>query len=567
MGDLISGKHARRRAPDKRGGSGAGRLGPFALAIPLFLISIALLTPALTFVDLLGIQLNLVGQRVLSFLAMATGLSTTFVALHEFVKMKGGTWRPRKKFLIVGSVVAVSVALIASLAFFNDPYLNLRRMSGTQDIATLPFVHPDGSRTQAFKDLATGLAENLADKLPANTVEPYLEVDAPLHQLAESKNSGIDDWTADFAVRSGADLIFSGVIDDQSDSQIRIRPAIYISPVLVPEAMELSGWVLGPWMPAVGGLDSSRGRESILRAFLHDGLSLVHFVDALDAWRVGDVALADRLLRAIPIDDNQGLIPVDMLYLFRGHARQLVALNTGASDGRRSKLLASAAADYQRISASSSSAVRARLSLAGNEYLRSSGRLCSRKKADRHGLEHAAKELNLIAGLSEIRPTVRIAALINFAQTQACLRRAHWSGDEAKISSVLAEIRAFDTSDANIAPVVEHAQAIGRALEAEQAHGAGNVAEALDLMRQAIALSAAPRERGTWWGFVSIWERQRCSDTAARDALQNSTEQYQLAVSTGRMKQETLDRFLDQAMTDLNRENKGCTNHESSPSQ
>ena len=564
MGDLISAKSARTKAASQKNGSRPKKSGRLSVALASLAAAVLVLPTAPAIMESLGLQLSTAGQRLTGILAVVVALIALPIALHELVEKYGKSWRTRTKKLFMFSALAVGAGFLILLAWFQDPYAKIAHMTGTQDVAVLGFVRPDGSRTQPLEDLADDLVERLTGQLPSGKAMSYAEVHAPLHRLLEAESSEIVGWTAEFAERSGADLVFAGVVDDQSGPQIRIRPAIYVSPALVPEAMELSGWTVGPWLPASGGLDSYRGRQSILEAFLHDGVSIAHFVDALDAWRVGDLVEADRLLGSIPTD-SQGLLSVDMLHLFRGHARQLVALNMDVAD--RQILLASAAADYRSIPASSIIAVRARLSLATNEYHRSSGRLCSSTDANQEGLKHAATELGSIARQAEIRPAVRLAALVNFAQVLACMRRAQMPVDEAELANALTDIRTFETQDANLRPLVSRAQAYGRAIEAEQARRAGREAQALDLLHEAISLSATPRDLGLWWGWISIWEAQRCNDAAARSALQQATEQYRLAVSGGRMAQESAERIIDSAKTDLDQAQERCTSHEGRPSQ
>jgi hypothetical protein len=563
-GDLISAKPARTGAVSQENGSRSRKSGRLSVALASLAAAVLVLPTAPAIMESLGLQLSAAGQRLTGILAVVVAVIALFIALRELVEKYGESWRPRTKKLFLLCTLAVGAGLLILLAAFYDPYVNLPRMTGTQDVAVLGFVRTDGSGTQPLEDLATDLASRLDGQLPIGQAESYAEVRAPLDRLLEAEGAEIGGWTTEFVERSGADLVFAGVVDDQSGPQIRIRPAIYVSPALVPEAMELSGWTVGPWLPASGGLDSHRGRQSILQAFLHDGVSIARFVNALDAWRVGDLVEADRLMGSVSTE-SQGLLSVDMLHLFRGHARQLVALNIHTAD--RQNLLASAAAEYRSIPASSTIAVRARLSLATNEYHQSSGRYCTPTKVNQEGLEHAATELGGIAAQTEIRPAVRLAARVNFAQVLACMRRAELPVNEDEFTRVLADIRAFETVDENLRPLALRAQALGRAIEAEQARRAGREAQALDLIHEAISLSANPRDLGLWWGYISFWEARRCNDSAARSALQQATEQYRVAVSGGRMTQGSFERFVKTAESDLDQVQERCTSHEIRPSQ
>jgi hypothetical protein len=563
----MSAKSAPKNVPDKKNGNGSQskRSGRLSVAVATLAAAVLVLPLAPAIFESLGLQLSIAGQRITGILAAIVAVIALPIALQELVQKYGHSWRPRTRKLFIFSALATGAVLVFFLALFNDPYVTLPRMPGTQDVAILGFVRPDGSRTQPLEDLAVELADQLAGQLATGTASSYAAVRPPLHKLQEAENSEMSEWTTEFIERSGADLVLAGIVDDQSGPQIRVQPAIYVSPALVPEAMELSGWTVGTWLSASGTLESRRGRESVLTAFLQDGLSIAHFVDALDAWRVGDLAEADRLLENIPAE-SQGLLSVDMLYLFRGHARQLVALNTDVVG--REDLLVGAAAYYRSIPVSSTIAVRAELSLAINEYHRSSGRLCSPGEINKEGLEHASTELQRVVGLAQIRPPVRLAAMVNLAQVLACMRRAGLPVDDAKLASVLTDIRAFETPDVVLRPLVLRTQALGRAIEAEQARKAGRHAQALDLIHQSIAMSANPRDLGLWWGWVSIWEAQRCDDVAARNALREAVAQYQLAVDVGRMTQQSVDRFVHIAVTDLDELQERCVHpNETHPSQ
>ena len=324
--------------------------------------AVAIIPVAVSMVQLLEIQLSRNGRLLVAVLTVIASVVTLGFALKKIVGTYASHWGARRQAVAVFSGMLAFGLLVISLVAFRDPFATLPRLTGTQDVASLGFIRPDGSSSPDLDDTSAEIARELGAQMPESAVVSYAGLtDPPLESLGEDELAPLDDWTADFAQKTGADFVIAGVVDDASSGQLRVRPAVYISPALVPEAPELAGWSVGEWAVVVGDLSSRRGRERLQTAYLSDSVELARFVDALDAWRVGNVVEARELLDQVEAASDVGILPQDLVQLFRGHAKQLEALRFGGSD--RNGLLAQAARHYASVANDSSIALRARLSL------------------------------------------------------------------------------------------------------------------------------------------------------------------------------------------------------------
>jgi hypothetical protein len=380
-------------------------------------------------------------------------------------------------------------------------------MTGTQDVASIGFIRHDGSDLDQSSDLSESLVGLLQPKLPRTTVKSYASLNAPLIGLLQTDHAGLRAWTDEFLTRSGAAIVIAGVVDD-SGQQLTIRPAIYIRPGSIPEAPELMDWVVGPPSIVVGGLDSTRGRQSLFDGVVGSGVEVASFVDALDAWRVGHVDEAVQLLSDLPTTSSGGLLSADFVHLFRGHALELQA--EAAEPAKRSALLVSAFDEYQAISADSPLSGRALVSLATNEYLRALGRLCTPETVDAPLLRDSIAHLKAQSGNQDLPTISRLAANVNYAQAARCAVRARLSTDRATVATALNTVRQSQPSDLNTKEVTHRIQALGRSMEAESAQEVGDEVGAERLIDEAISLTADPSDRGRWYGLKSIWQQQVC---------------------------------------------------------
>ncbi len=531
-------------------GRGFARVG-LSLALAVVLL------PATTgIVTLLNRPLGPAGQWLLSALTVGGTVLALMVSAAEVMRRlaPGASRRWR-----AGAVTAIAgtFALILSLFIaLEDPFAKLPKMSGTQDVASLGFVRPDGSSTD-LDELSQVLVDQLGPALPGRDVVSYAAITNPPLELLGRPDSGeLEDWTAKFMEASGADIIVAGIVDDQSDRQVRLRPALYVRPSLVPEAPELVGWMAGQWTIGVGDTGSRRGQQSLLSAYLEDGVDLAKFVDALDAWRVGRTGEAEGLLDVQAGWRTGNLFSADFIHLFRGHALQLTALR-GPSAGREA-LLIEAADEYRSIDLRSVIGLRARLSLANNDYLRSVGSLCRSGTVDASRLINAATILEQLSKDHRLMPVSRLTASVNFAQARVCAMRAGISSDRESIAAALLRVRSFKPDEGPSLAVVLDLKALGRSIEGILAESSGDTPKAITLMREAIELTDDTVDRGRWWGFISLWESRLCDIAEAYDAHNEAVSQYHAAAEAGRISQDFLGEYRIASASELAATAKTC---------
>jgi hypothetical protein len=545
---------------------------------------LAVFPAVVTAVDALDLTLNRAGRLVLTVLTIGSAVGTLALGVDGAIRTYGTSWSRRRRRTTAAAAAGAFAVILAVVVTLQDPFPTLERLPGTQDVASVGFVRPDGSTTPALADLSQGLVDRLsatlAEHLPESDSQVVSYAPVPAEQLrglVEGGSPELERWTAELVSRTEAELLLAGVVDD-SDRQLRIRPAIYVHPELVPEVPELMGWIVGPWTIGVGGLESRRGRESLLEAFLADGTAVARFVDALDAWRVGDVAETEALLAAVLQEREAELFSADLLRLFHGHALQRLALvaasaaagagadgpepgdagSNGVTTASSRELLQRAAEQYAAIGGDSPIALRARLSLATNTYLQSVGRLCAPDSVDAARLDQARSDLRAFTREDRLPPASRAAALVNYVQAERCAGRAGMASDEDGVREALAGIRSIPVTDELTGQAVERVQALGLSIEAEIAQEAGATGRAVALLREAAALTDDPADRGRWWGFISIWEAGRCNLGGARAAFDEAREQYEAAAGAGRISPEFVSRYTAAAQRELAEQDERC---------
>jgi hypothetical protein len=507
-------------------------------------VGVAIIPASVELVDLFDIQLSSTGRWLLTVLTVTASGIAVGAAVNTLVKEKAPALGPARRLAIVIGALTGLAILTAVFIGLRDPFAAIPRMTGTQDVASIGFIRADGTALAPSSDLSDGLVQQLQPALRYATVRSYASLNAPLDGLLHTDHTGLRDWTDEFLTRSGAAIVVAGVVDD-AGAQISVRPAIYVRPSSIPESPELMDWVVGPSSIVVGGLDSTRGRQSLFDSFIGSGTTVAAFVDALDAWRVGHIDEAARLFTALPTDAPGGLLSADLVHLFRGHA---IELQAQADDTARHGALLSAAADeYNAIAHGSPMAGRALVSLATNEYLRAIGNLCSHDTVNAPLLLSSVEHLKAQTA-NESLPTIsRLAALLNYAQANRCAVRAGLSADTGSSSTALRTIRNFIATDAIIITAVQRIQALARSIEAQATQESGDLAAANQLIQEAISLTGDPSDRGRWYGLLSLWQQQACHLPEARQSLDLSLQQYREAAKNQRITSDYLDRYTKAA--------------------
>jgi len=543
-----------RRAPQAEGGPRGRGLAKIGLLIAL---AVALLPATTSIVESLDRPLGPTGRWLLSALTVGGTLLALAVSVAEIVRRLAPEASRRWRAGAVTAITGVFALLLSLFVVLEDPFAELPKMGGTQDVASLGFVRPDGSSTRDLDELSQVLVDQLGSALPEREVVSYAAVtDPPLELLGGPDSGELEDWTAKFMEASGADIILAGIVDDQSDRQVRVRPALYVRPSLIPEAPELVGWIAGQWTIGVGDTGSRRGQQSLLSTYLQDGVALARFVDALDAWRVGRMGEAEGILDVIASRSTGNLFSVDFVHLFRGHALQLTGIR--GPSARREVLLIEAADEYNSIDLRSAIGLRARLSLANNDYLRSVGSLCQPGTVDASRLVDVATTLEELSGDRRLTPISRLTASVNFAQAQTCAIRASISSDRESVNAALLQVRSFKPGEGTSLAVALDLKALGRSIEGMLAESSGDIPKAITLMREAIELTDDAVDRGRWWGFISLWESLLCDLAEAYEARESAISQYHIAAEAGRVSQEFLDEYSIASASRLATATKTC---------
>ena len=528
-----------RSAPRADGGPRDRGLARVGLSVALAVV----LLPATTgIVALLNRPLGSTGRWLLSALTVGGTVLALAVSVVEIMRRLAPGASRRWRAGAVMAVAGIFAFILSLFVVLEDPFAALPKMSGTQGVASLGFVRPDGSSTGDLDELSQVLVNQLGPALPGREVVSYAAItDPPLELLGRPDSGELEDWTAKFMEASGADIILAGIVDDQADRQVRLRPALYVRPSLIPEAPELVGWIVGQWTIGVGDTGSRRGQQSLLSSYLKDGVALARFVDALDAWRVGRTGEAENLLDVLASSRTGNLFSADFLRLFRGHALQLTALR--GPSAQREALLIEAAEEYRSIDLRSVLGLRARLSLADNNYLRSVGSLCQPDTVDASRLVDAAATLEQLSQDRRLMPVSRLTASVNFAQARMCAIRAKISLDRDSVAAALLQVRSFEPDEGPSFVVVLDLKALGRSIEGILAESSGDTRKAIALMREAIELTDDSVDRGRWWGFISLWESRLCNLAEAYEARDEAISQYQAAAEAGRISQDFLEEY------------------------
>jgi tetratricopeptide (TPR) repeat protein len=551
---LKSDGSARKGAPTR----------PALLMAGLGLTAVAAMVPAVAAIlGLLHIELTKTGELILTCLLVATGAIALVASLNRLVRETLPDARPATRRLVVAGSAAAGAVLLGGLLLLRDPFANLPQLTGTQDIAVLGFVRPDGSHTAQLDAVSTDLADGIENEIARSQVASYAGLTKPpLELLRDPEPDQLESWTSDFVDNTGAEIVIAGIIDDVSGIQVRAQPAIWVRPGLIPEAPELVGWIVGTSAPLTGGLSSQVARDQLVDAYLSDAVALASFVSALDNWRAGNPEEAqetlDELLQSAEGSTSEGtLLSADMLHLFRGHALQMSA--TRGPVEQRADMLDEAAADYAAIDSSSPLNVRAQLSAATNDYLRSVGDLCRRDTVDANRLDSAAFRLDALRVDERLTDVGRLTAEVNFSRARRCLDQAAGTTPAAALRQSLNRVRNTPDKTGDVTgPIISSLKSLSRSMEAEISMEEGDLETAITLMSEAIDLSGDAVDRWRWWGFIALWNGELCALNEARAARTEAMAQMDAAVSAGELPSSLRDDYAARSQRDLDAAEDDC---------
>ena len=462
-----------------------------------------------------------------------------------------GVRRARLRLSVQAASVAIA-ALIAGLviaqAALQSPPAPLPRLSRLPNVAVVGFASQDSGQPQlVLDDVTVSLTQELERSLTGTEVHDYVpERRLPLSQLAQPTHQVLDIQTKSFADQTNAAIILGGLVSSGPAGQTSVTPAIYVRADQVVDAPELSGWYVSDVIPMDLGWESASGRDAVVSQLVGRMRGLTDFVNALDLWRSRRVNEASDEFSTLlsnhsgtVLQDGGGFVTSDLIHLFRGHALEQEALD-GIAANWRSELDA-AQADYQAIRTDSPIYRRARLSLAGNSYLRSIGPVpsCRADTVVPSGLERAELTLRELADDPGFTDIGRLKASVNLAQVEQCRVTAGLVPDDGTVIRFAERVRvARDVSGS------EELRALAISIEAVHSADSGDLPEATASIKEAIGLERRFVTRGLWLGLLASWSYSRCDLTEGDQARQSSITQLQESVANGEATTQQLNDYL-----------------------
>jgi hypothetical protein len=495
--------------------------------------------------------------NVVSALALVAGFVIAIVkALGE--DLTKASRRARGAF-IAGVVLSSILLLVAGLA--TRVVAPLHRMPGTSDVAVIGIHAPTPEQQSEFNDVAASLAKVLPHAPDAEVHNYSGQVKAPLDQLRRSETSPeLNRWLIDFLAKTDAELIIAGYASSGPGAQTSIQLLAFIPAELSTDAAELVGWYAFRTYRADRTLDSTRTRRALVDAMASEYSGLASFLQGLDAWQSGYAreavtAFSDAINRQ---PTNRSTTLQDLARLFRGHA--LETQSQGANPRDRAELLLSARDDYTAIAASSPITVRARLSLATNQYLRASGAGCKPGSPTIRELVESSAVLAEIADNPGLPQLPRLRAKVNRAQVEHCLLNAGYAGASERLRPLLAELTAVplpNEPDLRVG-ALRQIKALAFSIQAVLLAEGESFAEAVDSIANALELDPRYERQALWLGLKSIWLLRRCHLQEGAKAQQESLVQLEAAVTAERLPRSEIERYANAFSTDLEEARRRC---------
>ncbi|KPI05801.1 hypothetical protein OV450_3928 [Actinobacteria bacterium OV450] len=521
-------------------------LGLFAACVPCALLVVEKLGSALPPVPLV--------------LAILAALAGYVLAVRTVVGERFGQHPRRSRILVWSAAAGLFLGSVAVLLVFRPPPPPLTRMSGARDVAVVGFAAEGGRQgRQVLDDVAAAFAHDMAARIPtATAVRSYAgEASLPLAQLAGPGRGALERKTARFADETNAEIVVGGLVSEDQAGQTTLRPAVYVRADQIPDSPELTGWFLGAPVLVARGWDSARARAQLTGELTRRIGALAQFVDALDTWRNGNPADASRILAGLLDAERQdgasSFVSPDLVRLFHGHALEDQA--SGESGPAREKLLAAARADYLAIGRDSPAGRRAALSLQANTYRRALGptHSCKPGTVRATDLAQVSQALRTLAADPGITELGRIKATVNLAQVEQCRITAGLVKDDGTVARAVATVRAAPdvTGSSDLRAFAESVAAVNAA-------GRGDLAEAVDRIRDAIAHGQDPVQRAVWHGLLASWSLARCDLTTGRTAQQDALTQLAAAERAGRVDSALVRQHEQAFATELRRAEERC---------
>jgi hypothetical protein len=525
------------------------------------------------FVGAAGVALGLLevfggeASPLLKLLTVLTLIGGFVLALVKTLgdELKQASRRSRVTYVISASVCAL--ALVAA-GLITTPPPTLTRLSGTSDVAIVGIRAANPEEQGDYDDLAASLPTALPKPADGEIRNYTPEVNPPLDelQLGIAAQQGLNRWLANFFRETDAELVLAGFTTNATGGQSYLHIATYVPALASADAPELSGWFPVTDYLVDRSLNSIQARKTLLRDVSAQFSGLASFLQGLDAWENGNAADAVNAFGTILQPRGTGMSDtlVDLALLFRGHAYETKAQVAGAADKRR--LLELAMLDYQSVPTSSPIFVRARLSLATNDYLRAASSGCVDSAALKSELAHAS------ATLADIEKNahdemVALKSRANRAQIEYCRYRAGDRTAKDRLPGLLAPLIGLSvTQDEIHANVKNQVKALALAIDALMLSDSDRLPEAIETLQQAISLERWRLERqALWLGLKSGWLLASCRIEEASQAQKDSLSALRIAVQRSRVPDTEVELYATAFASDMTSARERCNRRHSRP--
>lgn len=525
------------------------------------------------FVGAAGVALGLLGLfgggtgPVVKLLTVLTLIGGFVLALVKTLGDELKQANRRSRIVYVISASACALALVVA-GLITRPAPTLTRLPGTSDVAIVGIRAGNPDEQHDYDDVAASLQKALP-KPPDGEIRDYTgEVYPPLEQLqlGPGAQQDLNRWLANFFRESGAELVLAGFRTNLVGGQSSLHIAAYVPALATADAPELSGWFTVTDYLVDRDLHSSQARKTLLQDISTQFSGLTSFLQGLDAWQNGNAAEAVTAFTTVVRARGNGTSDTlaDLALLFRGHAYETRAQVAGASD--KSRLLELAMLDYRSVPTNSSVSVRARLSLATNNYLRTVRSGCVASATLQSQLARESATLADIERSAEDE-MVALKSRVNRAQVEFCRYRARDRSAKDHLPILLAPLMSLSIGDDDIhANVKNQIKALALSIDAVMLADSDKLPEAIDTLQQAISLERWRLERqALWLGIKSGWLLESCRIEEASNAQSESLSALRIAVKRSRIPDTEVELYATAFANDMKSARERCGHSGSKP--
>jgi hypothetical protein len=228
------------------------------------------------------------------------------------------------------------------------------------------------------------------------------------------------------------------------------------------------------------------------------------------------------------------------------------------SPADRSRLLQLARNDYIAIANSARIALRARVSLATNDYLRAVQGGCVKNPSVVAGLARSSRDLGAVADDEGLPEVLRLKAKVNQAQVEQCRLRAGES-DSGRLDALLTELTGLPlpAEDVN-GDAKRQIKALALSIRATRFAQTQRLKEAVSTLGIALDLDPRFERQALWLGLQSGWLLADCRIDEGVATQQRSLAQLRLAVQTSRVPPSDVEAYSAAFASDLSAAKQRC---------